>query len=140
MLAVDGLESSALESSTLPIKEEKVKPRKHDELQYLNMIQYILDNGMEKGDRTGTLHTCTVYRAIWSQNRNSRKLIIFQISILNNKYALKLLNNIIHSCSLNSFKSSDTDQLILALIFRFGILCNLCTPRSTCWLIHQSIY
>ena len=62
MLAVDGLESSAPESLTLPIKEEKAKPRKHDELQYLNMIQYILDNGMQKGDRTGTLHT--LYRAI----------------------------------------------------------------------------
>lgn len=40
-------------SSLSEIKQEYVKKIKHDEMQYLDLIQYILDNGAKKEDRTG---------------------------------------------------------------------------------------
>ncbi|XP_015776358.1 PREDICTED: thymidylate synthase-like [Acropora digitifera] len=41
-------------SSVSQIKQEYVKRIKHDEMQYLDLIQYILDYGAKKEDRTGT--------------------------------------------------------------------------------------
>lgn len=41
-------------SSVSQIKQEYVKRVKHDEMQYLDLIQYILDYGAKKEDRTGT--------------------------------------------------------------------------------------
>lgn len=40
-------------SSLSEIKQEYVKRIKHDEMQYLDLIQYILDYGTKKEDRTG---------------------------------------------------------------------------------------
>ena len=40
-------------SSVSEIKQEYVKRIKHDEMQYLDLIQYILDYGAKKEDRTG---------------------------------------------------------------------------------------
>lgn len=40
-------------SSLSGIKQERVKMIKYDETQYLDLIQYILDKGAKKEDRTG---------------------------------------------------------------------------------------
>jgi len=49
------MQSANSETCTSVIKEPPcVKTQKHDEMQYLDLIQYILDNGTKKEDRTGT--------------------------------------------------------------------------------------
>ena len=56
MLSVNEMQSTNTETCTSLIKEP-VKTKKHDEMQYLDLIQYILDNGSKKEDRTGKLKT-----------------------------------------------------------------------------------
>ena len=58
MLAVNDLQSKVTTTdkcSLSEMKQECVKTRKHDEMQYLDLIQYILDNGTKKEDRTGKI-------------------------------------------------------------------------------------
>ena len=58
MLAVNELQSQVTtidECSWSDMKQEGVKTLKHDEMQYLDLIQYILDNGTKKEDRTGKI-------------------------------------------------------------------------------------
>lgn len=56
MLSVNEMQSVNTETCTSWIKEP-VKTKRHDEMQYLDLIQYILDNGSKKEDRTGKLKT-----------------------------------------------------------------------------------
>jgi len=50
------MQSANSETCTSVIKEPPcVKTQKHDEMQYLDLIQYILDNGTKKEDRTGRM-------------------------------------------------------------------------------------
>ena len=54
MLSVNDMQGTNTETCTLLIKEP-VKAKRHDEMQYLDLIQYILDNGAKKEDRTGKM-------------------------------------------------------------------------------------
>lgn len=54
MLSVDNTQSNNSETCSLVSKEGTTKASNHDELQYLKLIQNILDNGTRKEDRTGT--------------------------------------------------------------------------------------
>lgn len=54
MLSVNDMQSiNNSENCSVVRKEEPIKTSKHDELQYLDLIQNILDNGTRKEDRTG---------------------------------------------------------------------------------------
>lgn len=55
MLSVDNMQSINSETCSLASKEGTPKTSNHDELQYLRLIQSILDNGTRKEDRTGKL-------------------------------------------------------------------------------------
>ena len=55
MLSVDNMQSNCSETCSLVSKEGTTKTSNHDELQYLKLIQNILDNGTRKDDRTGKL-------------------------------------------------------------------------------------
>lgn len=58
MLSVDSTENVHSETCSMVSKEGTEKTSNHDELQYLKLIQNILDNGTRKEDRTGKLlHT-----------------------------------------------------------------------------------
>lgn len=56
MLAVNDIKSSNTETCPLVKKEEPLQTKNNDEMQYLNMIQNILDNGTKKEDRTGKMN------------------------------------------------------------------------------------
>lgn len=53
MLSVDNRQSINSETCSTVSKEGTTKTSNHDELQYLGLIQNILDNGTRKEDRTG---------------------------------------------------------------------------------------
>lgn len=53
MLSVDNRQSINSETCSTVSKEGTTKTSNHDELQYLELIQNILDNGTRKEDRTG---------------------------------------------------------------------------------------
>ena len=55
MLAADDMQTPTTETCTSVKKEEPARTKKHDEMQYLDLIQYILDNGAKKEDRTGEI-------------------------------------------------------------------------------------
>lgn len=55
MLSVDNTQSINSETCSMVSKEGTPKKSNHDELQYLKLIQSILDNGTRKEDRTGKL-------------------------------------------------------------------------------------
>jgi len=55
MLSADDMQRNNSESCSLVSKEGTTKTSNHDELQYLKLIQNILDNGTRKEDRTGKL-------------------------------------------------------------------------------------
>ena len=55
MLSVDNTENVNSETCSMISKEGTEKTSNHDELQYLKLIQNILDNGTRKEDRTGKL-------------------------------------------------------------------------------------
>lgn len=55
MLSVNHMQSKNTESCCSEVKEKPKKMRHHDEMQYLDLIQYILDNGIKKEDRTGKI-------------------------------------------------------------------------------------
>lgn len=55
MLSVDNMQSINSETCSMVSKEGTPKTSNHDELQYLRLIQSILDNGTRKEDRTGKL-------------------------------------------------------------------------------------
>ena len=55
MLSANDVQNSNTETSALTKEQliHTVKTRKHDEMQYLEMIQDIIDHGTKKEDRTG---------------------------------------------------------------------------------------
>jgi len=55
MLSADDMQRNHSETCSLVSKEGTTKTSNHDELQYLKLIQNILDNGTRKEDRTGKL-------------------------------------------------------------------------------------
>lgn len=55
MLSVDNTENVNSVTCSMVSKEGTEKTSNHDELQYLKLIQNILDNGTRKEDRTGKL-------------------------------------------------------------------------------------
>lgn len=55
MLSVDNTQGINSETCSMVSKEGTPKKSNHDELQYLKLIQSILDNGTRKEDRTGKL-------------------------------------------------------------------------------------
>ena len=57
MLSVNDMQSVNSETCLTESKEVPIKTSKHDELQYLELIQNILDNGTRKEDRTGNINT-----------------------------------------------------------------------------------
>lgn len=67
MLSVSDMQSANSETCTSVIKEPPcVKTQKHDEMQYLDLIQYILDNGTKKEDRTGRMEILILYlKSMW---------------------------------------------------------------------------
>ena len=65
---VNGVELTPVDTDAQSLKEQKnaakiKRPKRHDELQYLELIQHIMDHGVVKSDRTGSytetrLYTC----------------------------------------------------------------------------------
>ena len=53
MLCANSTQGSILKTCSTVTEKKARKVRRHDELQYLELIQYILDNGTKKSDRTG---------------------------------------------------------------------------------------
>lgn len=61
MLSASDIQSSNSDTCTSVIKGEPIKTRKHDEMQYLELIQHILDNGTKREDRTGRVKRWKIF-------------------------------------------------------------------------------
>lgn len=78
MLSVNDMQSiNNSENCSVVRKEEPIKTSKHDELQYLDLIQNILDNGTRKEDRTGKINTFSTMSKTWMSMLYSIKSKIF---------------------------------------------------------------
>ena len=64
MLSADNMQTNNSETCLMLSKEGTTKTSNDDELQYLKLIQNILDNGTRKEDRTGKLSNMYFFSVI----------------------------------------------------------------------------